>query len=100
MNARLVRLPSSESAPAPAREGAFGALRSLLGASFRLQQEGARAEKLAELRGQADGYMRALLDAGLASERELLEIVRQARHGEAGPAVRTVVFDESLDAAS
>lgn len=98
MNARLVRNSSSQ--PSASRDTAFGALRSLLAASFRLQSEGGRAEKLAELRGQADGYMRALIDSGLATERELLEVVRLARHGEAGPAVRTVTFDDSFEVAS
>ncbi|MBZ0119623.1 MAG: hypothetical protein K8H88_21710 [Sandaracinaceae bacterium] len=41
--------------------------------------EGAQYSKLARAHGYADGYMRALLDAGLVDRDELLRLVGQAR---------------------
>jgi len=52
-----------------------GLLREVLEARF---QGGAYA-KLARSHGYADGYMRALLDAGLIDKRELLQLVGAER---------------------
>jgi len=52
-----------------------GLLREVLEARF---QGGAYA-KLARSHGYADGYMRALLDAGLIEKRELLQLVSAER---------------------
>lgn len=41
--------------------------------------EGAAYAKLARIHGYADGYMRALLDAGLVDRDELLSVVGNAR---------------------
>jgi hypothetical protein len=41
--------------------------------------EGAAYAKLARIHGYADGYMRALLDAGLVDRDELLSVVGDAR---------------------
>ena len=41
--------------------------------------EGAMYSKLARAHGYADGYMRALLDAGLVDRDQLLEAVSKAR---------------------
>ena len=41
--------------------------------------EGAMYAKLARAHGYADGYMRALLDAGLVDRNELLAAVSEAR---------------------
>lgn len=40
---------------------------------------GAAYAKLARVHGYADGYMRAMLDAGLVEKSELLKAVAQAR---------------------
>lgn len=50
-------------------------LRDVLDTRF----EGAAYAKLARAHGYADGYMRALLDSGLMTQRELLEFVGQER---------------------
>ncbi len=41
--------------------------------------EGTRYDKLARVHGYADGYMRALMDAGLADRDTLLTAVSEAR---------------------
>jgi len=43
--------------------------------------------RLARAHGYVDGYMKALLDAGLATNQELLSIVSEARTTVDGPAV-------------
>ena len=43
--------------------------------------------RLARAHGYVDGYMKALLDAGLATNQELLSLVAEARTTVDGPAV-------------
>jgi len=43
--------------------------------------------RLARAHGYVDGYMKALLDAGLATNQELLTLVAEARNTVDGPAV-------------
>ncbi|MGC4088286.1 MAG: hypothetical protein QM756_10370 [Polyangiaceae bacterium] len=61
-------------------------LRTLLREALKLRQEGATTPKLARTSALVDGYMRALLDAGLASQAELLALVAAERETAAGPA--------------
>jgi hypothetical protein len=51
---------------------------------------GASQGRIAQARGYADGYMRALLDLEIATQRELLELVASERTRAFGPAVRSV----------
>lgn len=67
-------------------------LRRMLRESFTLQHEGGSYAKLARAQGNADGYMRALLDAGHASQRELLALVGEERAAVRGPATREVAI--------
>jgi hypothetical protein len=46
--------------------------------------EGALYAKLARAHGYADGYMRALMDAGIVDRDELLTLVGQARREASG----------------
>jgi hypothetical protein len=46
--------------------------------------------RLARAHGYVDGYMKALLDAGLATNQELLALVSEARTTVDGPAVAEV----------
>ena len=46
---------------------------------LRARFDGAAYAKLARAHGYADGYMRALLDAGLVEKRELLKVVGAER---------------------
>jgi hypothetical protein len=54
-------------------------LRSLLTDVFTAQYEGATHHKLARAFGYADGYMRAVLEAGIVTKEELLGIVQEER---------------------
>jgi len=60
-------------------------LRERLRQVFKLQQAGAAHARLTQAVGFADGYMQALIDAGLAEERELLGLVADERRNEHGP---------------
>jgi hypothetical protein len=63
-------------------------LRALLREAFSLQLEGGTYTKLARSQALADGYMRALLDGGMATQRELLALVAEERAAVRGPATR------------
>lgn len=63
-------------------------LRRLLHDVFVAQAEGSNYVRLARDRGYADGYMKALLESGQATNRELLAIVADERAKVAGPATR------------
>jgi hypothetical protein len=54
-------------------------LRRLLGDVFGAQYGGAHQDRLQRAFGYADGYMRAMLDSGLASKQELLDVVVEER---------------------
>ncbi len=60
-------------------------LRELLRDAFRMREEGAPHARLARLLGAADGYMQALIDAGVAEEREVLQLVAEERCRANGP---------------
>jgi hypothetical protein len=51
---------------------------------------GAPQGRIAQARGYADGYMRALLDLEVATQRQLLELVASERTRAFGPALRSV----------
>ena len=57
----------------------LGVLRSLLSDVFAAQGHGAPGNKLVRAFGYADGYMRALIEAGIVPRDELLELVAQER---------------------
>ena len=61
-------------------------LRDLLAAAA---AGGGRA-RIARAHGYVDGYMRALLDLGIAGQPELLQLVAAERERASGPAVRVL----------
>ena len=63
-------------------------LRRLLHDMFVAQAGGSSYVRLARDRGYVDGYMKALLESGQATNKELLEIVASERAMVAGPATR------------
>lgn len=63
-------------------------LRAMLTDVFQLRSQGASYANLARAQGHVDGYMRSILDAGIASERELLALVVDQRRVVDGPATR------------
>ncbi|NCQ61848.1 MAG: hypothetical protein GW913_14410 [Myxococcales bacterium] len=54
-------------------------LKGLLGQVLEARFQGGQRSELARVHGYADGYMRALLDAGLADQKELLRVVAEQR---------------------
>jgi len=70
------------------RDAVLRELRRLLSEAFDTQHRGANHARLGRSFGYIDGYMRGLIDSGLASERELLELVAAERARHAGPATK------------
>ena len=68
--------------------------RSVLTASAAGEQHSSSGARLLRARGCVDGYMRALLDLGIATRAELLELVAAERERAHGPAVALVELDE------
>jgi hypothetical protein len=63
---------------------ALSALRQKLAELFALRERGGGLE-LREARGWIDGYMSALIDSGVATSQELLEMVTAERRRRSGP---------------
>jgi hypothetical protein len=74
-------------------------LRSLLHEALLLRSAGVPHAKLTRANGAVDGYMRALLDAGVATQSELLAIVAEERSALGGPATGTLPSDPQILAA-
>jgi hypothetical protein len=76
---------------AMSKEQLVDQLRTLLRDVLRLRFEGAAYAKLCRVHGYADGYMKALLDAGLVDKEALLEAVsdERRRYIEETPAMPT-----------
>ena len=68
-------------------------LKKLLHAMFVAQADGSSYVRLARDRGFVDGYMRALLESGQATSKELLEIVARERAKVRGPATGELTAD-------
>jgi hypothetical protein len=66
-----------------AQQDFLNTLRKLLREAVTVRFEGAAYAKLSRVHGYADGYMAALLDAGIVDRDKLLELVREERlkHG-------------------
>jgi hypothetical protein len=75
-------------------------LRGLLHDMFVAQNEGGSYVRIARDRGFVDGYMRALLESGQATNKELLEIVAFERARVSGPATREVNVEPSVEIAA
>jgi len=65
-------------------------LRSMLSDVFTAKERGEAYGRLARAHGYVDGYMRALLDLGVTSKDELLEVVNSERERSSGPAMRPI----------
>ncbi|HQP37651.1 MAG TPA: hypothetical protein PLI95_20845 [Polyangiaceae bacterium] len=75
-------------------------LETMLHDIFAARTGGMNYSRLARAHGYVDGYMRALLDSGLASKQELLDIVANKRRQVDGPATREIHLDEIESAAA
>ncbi|MCZ6805768.1 MAG: hypothetical protein O7F08_02345 [Deltaproteobacteria bacterium] len=56
-----------------------GTLRGLVRKTIETRFSGANYASLAQVRGYADGYMRALLDAELVDQKQVLDLVNAER---------------------
>jgi hypothetical protein len=65
-------------------------LRTMLRDVFAAKAAGESYARVARAHGYVDGYMRAIIECGVAAKEELLEVVSSAREATAGPAMRTL----------
>ncbi len=65
-------------------------LKTMLRDVFALRAAGQTEARVGRAHGYVDGFMRALLDTGVASKQELLTIVAEEREHVSGPALRSV----------
>ena len=63
-------------------------LKAMLRESLRLGAEGAQRSRQLHAQGCADGFMRALVAAGISDDKALLALVREVRAESRGPATR------------
>lgn len=75
-------------------------LRGMLRDVFAAQAAGQLHTRVARAHGYVDGFMRALLDSGVAAKSELLEIVASERERISGPALRTLADVDAESAAA
>ncbi|MDI1436639.1 MULTISPECIES: hypothetical protein [Polyangium] len=75
-------------------------LKQMLNEALRAQSAGASHTKLAKAQGAVDGYMRALLDSGVATKQELLELVAAERARVNGPATREMLLETAAEIAA
>jgi hypothetical protein len=81
----------------PSREAWLENLRSLLNDAFTLQQKGALGARIGRAYGMVDGYMRALVELGFASQQELARVVAEERTKRLGPASTSVAPESTRD---
>ena len=74
----------------PSRDALLQTLRGLLRDAFTLHQKGAAGARLGRSYGMADGYMRALIELGVATQKELGVVVVEERTSLLGPATQTL----------
>ena len=65
-------------------------LRGMLRDVFVAKAAGQLHARLARAHGYVDGFMKALLDTGVVTKAELLELVASEREHVSGPALRTM----------
>jgi hypothetical protein len=75
-------------------------LRVMLRDAIRLRAAGVAYARLARAHGYVDGYMRVLLETGVADSRELLQVVAEERRAVDGPPSRELSVETTLDGAS
>lgn len=75
------------------KQRAIAELRTHVREMLALLAEGSTFPKLSRAQGQVDGYMRALLDSGQATERELLALVSEVRREMNGEATGEVALE-------
>jgi hypothetical protein len=74
-------------------------LRSLLRESMRLHTEGASGVRLGHADGYVDGFVRALVESGLADQASVLAIIKGVRREHCGAALGELETDSATLAA-
>jgi hypothetical protein len=69
-------------------------LRGMVRDMLRLRSEGGAYAKLARAHGYVDGYMRVLLETGIADSKTLLGVVADERRKFDGPATTEVTLED------
>jgi len=69
-------------------------LRKMLRDVFAARAAGTSYARMARAHGYVDGYMRAILEQGLATQDELLKIVAEERCRVDGPATRSLRYSD------
>jgi hypothetical protein len=77
------------------RQELLDRVRALVAEVTRARFEGGAYAKLSRAHGYADGYMRALLDAGIVDRDALLEVVGEARREAVAAEHRVPVTSET-----
>ena len=72
-------------------------LRGMVRDMLRLRSEGGAYAKLARAHGYVDGYMRVLLETGVADNKTLLALVADERSRFEGPATRELTARDELE---
>jgi len=83
-----VAVPWSKEARMKSKVEVLAELRTMLADVFAAKASGEAYGRLARAHGYVDGYMRALLDLGMVTKAELLEVVNAERERSSGPAMR------------
>jgi hypothetical protein len=68
-------------------------LRTMLREALHLRESGVAYAKLARAHGYIDGYMRVLMETGVATQAELLHLVSSVRASSQGPATAEIQSD-------
>lgn len=78
----------------------FGSVRHLLRDVLEARRRGESERRLRSAHAFVDGYMQAMLDAGLATRAQLLSLVKEERELLSGPATATLeaTADDGFDA--
>jgi hypothetical protein len=74
-------------------------LQSMLSDVLAAKAAGGSHDRIARAHGYVDGYMRALLDIGVVTRTELLDLVAGERAKANGPAVRVLRSEDDVAAA-
>jgi len=75
-------------------------LRGMVRDMLRLRSEGGAYAKLARAHGYVDGYMRVLLETGVADNKTLLALVADERRRFEGPATREVAPADDVESSA
>ena len=81
------------------RQEALQNVAALLEQVLQADSRGGQHARLARAHGYVDGYMKAMLEMGILTRDELLQVVRQSRERVRGPAWKVLADDVNASAA-